>query len=180
MKTLIVYYSHTFNNEKLAYQLQKILKCDLLKIEELKKRTGFTILMDLIFNRKPSIKVYPYYLKDYDHIIFIAPIWAGKIATPLQTFLLNEKANIHEYSFITLCGGSGGGQHDKIQRELATLMGKEPLKVTELWINDLLPPGQKDTIKYTSGYRIPDDDFKIFESQIQHFLDDVLVHEVQQ
>lgn len=179
MKTLIVYYSHTYNNEKLAHQLQKILRCDLLKIEEFKKRTGFTILMDLLFSRKPSIKVYPYYLKDYDHTILVAPIWASKIATPLQTFLVNEKPNIHEYSFITLCGGGGGGQHEKIQKELATLVGKEPLKVAELWINDLLPPNKKDTVKYTSAYRIAEDDFKVFETQIHHFLDDVLVHEVQ-
>lgn len=175
MKILVVYYSHTHNNQKLAYQLQKKLKCDFLKIEELKQRTGFTILMDLLFNRKPPIKVYPYYLKDYDHIIFVAPIWAGKIATPLKTLLLNEKSNILEYSFITLCGGSNHGQHDKVQKELATFMNKEPLRVVELFINDLLPPEYKNSVKHTSGYRIKDSEFKVFETQIQHFLDDVLL-----
>lgn len=180
MKTLIAYYSYTNNNQKLAFQLQKTLRCHLLKIEELKKRTGFTILMDLMLNRKPPVKVFPYNLKEYDHIIFVAPIWAGKIASPLKTFLLNEKSIIREYSFITLCGGGGGhSQIEKIQKELATLIEKEPLKVGELRINDLLPPKKKDTIKYTSGYRIADDEFKVFENQINNFLEGIFEHELQ-
>lgn len=177
IKILVVYFSYTNNNEKLAQLLQKRLACDLLKIEELKGRTGLTILMDLLFNRRPSIKVNPYRLKNYDHIIFVAPIWAGKIASPLKTFLLCEKSSIREYSFITLCGGSKG-QKEKIWKELATLVDKEPFKVCELWINDLLTPEKKDTIKHTSGYRITYDEFKTFEKQIGEFLDDVAVDEL--
>ena len=55
MKTLIAYYSFTHNNEVLAKDLQKKLNCDIHKIEEPGKRTGFTILLDLIFNRNPEI-----------------------------------------------------------------------------------------------------------------------------
>lgn len=169
MKTLIAYYSFTQNNEKLARYLQKQLNCDIVKIETTKKRNSFSILLDLMFKRKPEIKAVPYYLQDYEHVIFIAPIWAGRIATPMKSFLINEKARIKQYSFITLCGG-GAGQKEKIQSDLVTTLQKPPVKLLELWVNDLLPAQKKDTIKYTSGFRIETDGFAPFESQLRNFI----------
>lgn len=170
MKTLVVYYSFTENNEKLARHLQEKLRCDIVKIETLKKRTGLSILFDLMFHRKPGIKTVPYYLRDYDHIIFVAPIWAGKIAMPLTTFLVNEKANIAQYSFITLCGGGNADQKKRIGDELRATIGKTPLKVVELWINNLLPAEKKNTIKYTSGYRIDPKEFQQFNAEISEVI----------
>lgn len=166
MKTLIVYYSFTQNNEKLAKHLHKMLNCDMVKIETVKRRTGLSILLDLIFHRSPAIKAVPYYLRDYDHVIFIAPIWAGKIAMPLITFLKKEKANIKRYSFVTLCGGAPG-QKEKIERELTSVLNIMPENVIELWINNLLPADKKDTIKYTSGYRIQPDELWRFEMELE-------------
>lgn len=169
MKTLVVYYSHTLNNAKLARKLQEKLDCDLLKIEELKKRTGFTILLDIVFNRRPAIRATHYSLHDYDKVIFMAPIWGGKIAAPLKTFLHQEKDNIGHYSFLTVCGGVKG-QKAKIIIQLRELTNKEPDNVTELWINDLLSKEKKDTIKYTSGHRVDKDDLTFFEPAINKFL----------
>jgi flavodoxin len=169
MKTLIVYYSFTSNNELLAIELQKKLQCDVLKLEEVKKRTGLTILLDVIFNRRTKIKKYNVAIKDYENLILIAPIWAGKIATPLNTFLKNEKKEINHYSFITLCGGNKG-QKEKIFYALTLLLQKEPEQVTELWINDLLPENEKDTIKHTSGYRAKQSDLELFKTKIDNFL----------
>lgn len=169
MKTLIAYYSYTKNNEKLAKYLQKQLHCDLVKIETSGKRNGFSIFLDLILKRKPEIKPVPYYLDDYDHVIFIAPIWAGKIATPMMSYLNNEKLNIKQYSFVTLCGG-GAGQKEKIHDQLIATLQRHPVKLLELWINDLLPPDKKDTIRYTSGFRIEPDGFGRFEDQLRTLL----------
>lgn len=169
MKTLIAYYSFTQNNEKLATHLQKQLNCDIVKIETTKKRNGFSILLDLVFKRKPEIKPVPYYLQDYDHVIFIAPIWAGRIAMPMKSFLINERSNIRQYSFITLCGGSPG-QKEKIQHELVTSLQKPPVRVLELWVNDLLPADKKGTVKHTSGFRIDADGFEKFEDQLRNFI----------
>lgn len=169
MKTLIAYYSFTQNNEKLAKYLQKQLNCDIVKIETTKKRNGFSILLDLMFMRKPEIKPPPYYLHDYDHVIFIAPIWAGRIAMPMKSFIINQEPNIKQYSFITLCGGSAG-QKEKIQNELVATLQRPPVKLLELWVNDLLPVEKKDTIKHTSGFRIEADGFGKFESQLRDFI----------
>ena len=169
MKTLIAYYSFTQNNEKLAKHLQKQLNCDITKVETVNKRTGISIFFDLLFNRKPAIKTMPYYLNDYDHIIFIAPIWAGKIAMPMKSFMVKQKSNIKQYSFITLCGGNSG-QKEKIERELTATLPSGPVKVLELWIKDLLPTEKKDTIKHTSSFRMEATEFDKFDSQLRNFI----------
>ena len=166
MKALIVYYSFTENNEKLAKHLRKFLNCDIVRLETIKRRSGLSIMLDLMFHRSPALKTVPYYLRDYDHVIFIAPIWAGKIAMPLRTFLKKEKANIKRYSFITLCSGTPG-QKDKIEKELTSVLNIMPENVIELWINNLLPADKKDTIKYTSGYRIQPDELWKFEKELE-------------
>ena len=166
MKTLIVYYSFTQNNEKLAKYLHKLLNCDIVEIETVMRRSRWSILLDLIFHRRPAIKAVPYYLRDYDRVIFIAPIWAGRIAMPFKTFLANEKSNIKRYSFVTVCGGAPG-QKEKIEKELASVVNIMPENVIELWINNLLPPDKKDTIRYTSGYRIEMKEFFKFEKVLQ-------------
>lgn len=166
MHTLIVYYSFTHNNEKLANTLKGKLKCDMVKLETVKKRHALSILLDLMFGRTPALKPVSCYLLDYDHIIFVAPIWAGKIAMPLKTFLRQEKVNIGHYSFVTICGGGNTSQKDKVKEELLDVVGKSPDKVVELWINDILPEEHKGTIKYTSGYRIAPHEFDQFPRQI--------------
>lgn len=123
MKTLIIYYSFSGNNEFLVQELQKRLGCDIQKIVELKKRTGFTILLDLIFKRNPKIRKSDFDLKQYDRFILAAPIWDGKIATPLKSFIEQEKDNFKEYSFITVCTGPEG-QDKKITDELVQLIQK--------------------------------------------------------
>jgi flavodoxin len=169
MKNLIAYYSFTRNNEKLAIELQKKLNCDLLKIEENRKRTWITIIFDLLFNRTPSIKPRPLPVKDYDHIILIGPVWASKVGFPLKSFLLAERNQIQQYSFLTVCSGVSG-QKEKLVAQLTALAGKAPVHVAELWINDFLPEGKKNTIKYATAYRIDRKDLKELDDRIEKFL----------
>ena len=170
MKTLIVYYSFTESNEVLALHLQKRVGCEILKIEELKRRTLLTILLDLLLKRNPAIKTRPCSVHDYDHLILIAPIWGAKVASPLKSFILRERANIKRYSFLTFCGGVTG-QKEKIERQLTNLSGKDPVNVTELWISDLpMTKEKRASIKWNEGYRMSGDDMKYFESKIEAFL----------
>ncbi len=172
MKTLIVYYSYTNNNEMLAKILREKLKCDILKVEAVKKRNGFRIALDLLFNRTPRIKPYLCDIASYDQFVFVAPIWAGKIASPLKTFIMQERFYIQNYSFITICGGQPG-QKQKLTTNLINLVQQEPGVVRELWINNLLPDDKRNTIKYTSEYRIQPEDLAKFDTEIDEFLTDI-------
>jgi hypothetical protein len=171
MKNLIVYYSFTHNNKKLARYLSEKLDCEKVRLETVKNRNGFSILLDLIFKRRAALKPLNYCLAAYDHVIFISPIWAGKISTPLRSFLIKERSMIDRYSFISLCGGVPG-QKEKIEKELVSIVGKKPQSHIELSINDLLPLGQKNTIKYTTRYRVAGDEMASYEPQLRKFIEE--------
>ena len=167
MKTLIVYFSFSGNNELLAKELRNTLNCDLYPVRELKKRAGISIFLDILFKRTPAIKKPDINLADYDHMILVSPVWAGRIANPLKSFIKLKKEQIADYSFISLCGA--GGNKD-LEAELRRLTGKKPIAVCELAVRDLLPVEKKDKVKYTSGYKVQLQDLKPFKKAIDRFL----------
>ena len=174
MKPLIVFYSFTRNNEKLSTYLQTRLGCEVGRIETTKSRNGFSILLDLMFNRAPAIKAIPFDVGKFEHIILIAPIWAGKIAMPMKTFIKSQKSNFKTYSFVTLCGG-GPGQKQKIQNQLMDLTGKSPKHVVELWINNLLSDEKKNTVKNTTAYRIEPSELSRYDRELEELFGSVEV-----
>ena len=90
MKTLIVYYSYTQGNESIARELQEQLGADILKVEEIESRNSLTIFLDNLFNRKPRGKENKIPQAVYDSFIFVGPIWAGKIASPFKSFIIQK------------------------------------------------------------------------------------------
>jgi len=164
MKIVIVYYSFSGNNELLAKKLQTRLGCDMLKINELKKRNGLTILFDILFNRSPKVKRPKVLLSRYDRVILLAPIWAGKIANPMRSFIRLEKENFNEYSFITLCGDGG---NRNVLSELTRCVGKKPISVLELKVGDLLK--SKNQRKFTSTYKLKEEDMEFYNEPIEHY-----------
>jgi flavodoxin len=168
MKILIVYYSHSGNNEKLAYELKERIGCGIYKISERKERKTFSILLDFFFNRKAKLSKSDINLKEYDKVIFVAPIWGGRIASPMRGFMDLEKGNLKEYFYITLCNGEVG-QKEEIQAELYSILQRLPNGVIELWINSLLPEDKKNKIQHTFKYRISRQDLEYFEKDIELF-----------
>ncbi|GEO07113.1 flavodoxin [Adhaeribacter aerolatus] len=167
MKTLIVYYSFSGNNRLLAQHLQKKLSTDLQEIAEQKSRNGFSILLDVLFRRTPKILEPAITWPQYSQLIFLAPIWAGRIASPLKAFIRLTKQHLPQYSFITLCGT---GHNKNLRKELTQLTGKEPEFILELMVNDLLPPEKKNKIKYTSGYKVQPADLEYFDTSLDKHL----------
>ena len=103
MKTLIAYYSHSGNNEKLAYELKERIESEIYQVCEQKERKTISILFDFLFKIKARLTTSPMSIKEYDNIIFVAPIWGGKIATPMRTFIEKEKNSLNKFYYITLC-----------------------------------------------------------------------------
>jgi flavodoxin len=165
MKAIIVYYSHTTNNETLAHEMKLRIGCNVVKIEEQKRRTGFTTLLDLVFRRNAKIKKPNVFLFDYSIVIFIAPIWNAKIATPIKTFIKKEKHHIKKYAFISICSGREG-QREKIAKELIQLIQKKPILITELAVDKWLSLEHKKSPK---PYLIKKPDLQNFKREIQHF-----------
>jgi flavodoxin len=179
MKNVIVYYSFTHNNEKLARLLSEKLQCEKLRIETVKPRNGFSIFLDIFFKRTPTVKDLEKSLAVYDHVIFISPIWAGKIATPMKSLLQREHRMVARYSFISLCGGAPG-QEEKIERELVSLLGKKPDAHVELSVRDAIALHENGRIRtIATQYRVAADGLEIYEPQLRQFILDNSVVEVE-
>lgn len=173
MKNLIVYFSHSGNNRLLAEHLTGLIGCDVCPIIENKKRTMLTIILDMMFKREPKINEIEYRVSNYDHIILVAPVWAAKIANPMQVFIKREKAVFPSYSFISLCGYKRPEQREAIIKELSGLIEKAPKAVCELTICDLLPIGKRNEIKRIANYHVKNEELVIYESEINEFLETI-------
>ncbi|WP_071394042.1 flavodoxin family protein [Bacillus tuaregi] len=169
MKSLIVFYSHTGNNAKLAYELSKRMKCDIHKIMVEKKRTTFSILLDRYLKRKSKLSIYNLNLSEYKNVIFIAPIWGGQLAGPIREFIEAEKNNLNRYFFISICNGVKS-QKEKLISELSSIVHKEPVEVTELWINAFLPDNRKNKIRYTFNFRVSMQELQQCKHEIDSFI----------
>lgn len=170
MKPLIIYYSHSGNNEKLALELRDRIGCDMYEIKEKKKRKNLSILVDFLVKRNSRLDPYDFDISAYSPIILLAPVWAGKVAAPMRTFIQKEKDNLRDYSFITLCSGATG-QREKIAAELSTLTPQKPTAVAELWINNLLPEEQRNKIKYATNFRVEKQHIQQFDEEIKFFIE---------
>ena len=140
------------------------------EITERKKRKSFSIFIDFLVKRDSRLASFDFDVKDYGPVILLAPVWAGKIAAPMRTFIQQEKANLTNYSFITICSGAAG-QREKLAAELAALTPQKPAAVAELWINNLLPEEQRNKIKYATGFKANGQHIQKFDEEIKFFIE---------
>lgn len=165
MKTAVISYSFTGNNEALAGQIAGELSAEHVRIKETKRRNTGSILLDVIFNKTPKAEPAPETLENYDLLLFVGPVWMGQAASPLRAYLERLKTNPTKYAFISLSGGAAGS-NPKLADDLKKRAGSEPAALIDLHIADLLPPGPKPTMKDTSSYRIKDADLKKLTDKI--------------
>lgn len=169
MKSLIVYYSYTGNNALLASYLGEKLGSDLFAIEECDKRTGFTIFLDVFLKRSPDIKPLTKNLNDYDSVILLAPLWAGKFASPLKSFLKQNGHDLRKYFFITFAGGNPSvkDQLPSVKEELKKITGKDPVGLFELDIGEMFSPEQRDNPNIISQYKLKSEDLTRYQGKIE-------------
>jgi len=174
VKILLVYFSHSGNNKLLSEELCRRLTCDVCAIAEKKRRTILTIILDMMLKRTPSIEPLRYRPSDYQHIVFVAPIWGSKVANPMAALIGREKASIAHYSLISLCGHGSPGQSESICRQLEDLSGQPPKRECELRISELMPEEKKDDVRAISGYRVTEKDLHFFDAKITDFCGAIL------
>ncbi|MEQ8910338.1 MAG: hypothetical protein RIC95_14155 [Vicingaceae bacterium] len=158
MKTLLISYSLSGNNEAVANRIAKQLPADHLQLTESSKRGFFRISIDLIFNRTPKVQPTAIPMEDYDFVVLIGPVWMGKIAFPLRSCLSQLKKNLKPYAFVSVCGGSNG-KHPTLEVELLKRTGIEPTAVIEMHIANLLPQNVEPSYKAINAYQLTDEDF---------------------
>ena len=131
MKTLVVYYSRSGNNKKIAEELAalSLLKADLDEIIPQKKYSGIFGWLKAGFHASKDKRIKINVLKnpsDYDLVIIGSPNWAGKLSTPVFSYLQNYK--IKKLALFSVCGSGD------ISKEVAQLeaLGIKPVATLAL------------------------------------------------
>ena len=121
MKNLVVYYSYTGNTEIVAKALAEDLKADVLKIEDAQTPSKFKAYISggiAARNEKGwPIKTVNVLLKEYDRVFVGAPIWWGKAAPEINSYI--EQTDFKGKSvvvFVTM----GGSKADEAINALCT------------------------------------------------------------
>ena len=111
MKSLVVYYSRTNVTKKLAECIAGEINAD---IEEIVSKVNYQGKIgyarggkDAIREKIIDIEDLKYDPADYDLIYLGSPVWAGKAATPLISYLKQNEGKFNDVKFFMTAGGRG-------------------------------------------------------------------------
>lgn len=135
MKELLVSYSYTGRNDKLASMIAENLDIKHIKINESKKRNAITFIKDLISKRVVKIDNDLDVINDYDKIIVVTPIWFGKISNPVINVLNKILETKKDFDIVTLRNGVGDDT-PTIKNQITTLGLEQPTNFIDLHLND--------------------------------------------
>ena len=159
MKTLIASFSLTGNNTMLAHHLAAALEADHEEITAERGMGNFALALDAMLNRTPAIAAPIHDPSQYDLVVVVGPVWMGKIASPIRSYLKRRRSSLSRVAFLSICGGALG-RNPGVPRQVERLLGTSPAAVTQLYVNDLLPAEQQGDAKATSAYRVTEADLE--------------------
>lgn len=123
---LVVCYSRTGWTAGVGREIAALCGGDFEQIREARGRAGtFGFLRSALegrFGRAAPILPAEKNPADYTHIILGTPVWAGRMAAPMRSYLLHYRKQFHRVSLFCTMGGRGGEQ---TLAEMAALCGRE-------------------------------------------------------
>ena len=129
MKTLIVYYSRTGANERVAKALQEKLGCDIEEIRDTGNRSGFFGMfkstIETMFKRSAKIEEMEKRPEDYELIIIGTPIWVGSIPSATKAYLEGNREKFRDVALLSVSGL--GEKNDGAIAKFEALAGKKPI-----------------------------------------------------
>ena len=124
----IVYYSLHGTNEKIARQLAAELDLPLHRIEDISSRHGFFNFMrsgfESTFRRCPPIKAMDAFQPGEEPVILLAPVWAGKICSPLRTFCTRYAGQFSTFSLV-LTRSDPENKYSAMKEEVEKILGAD-------------------------------------------------------
>jgi hypothetical protein len=138
MTDFVVFYSLTGTSRQTAQCLSKALNAELVEIvEERPKKPGIVGFIQGIFDslrkRRPAIKNTPE-VAPADRVILCGPIWAGRIAGPIRTWLHLHGKTVGQLVWVPHSGGSRNWP--KAVAEITELTGHAPTRVAAFTSSD--------------------------------------------
>lgn len=116
MKTLVVYYSFDGNTKATAKKIAEELEAELMQLKPIKEipREGFKKFMvggmQALFGVCPRLEQVSIYPDRYDRIILGTPVWAGKCAPAINTFIKSDLIREKVSDVFTYSGSGENGR----------------------------------------------------------------------
>ena len=157
MKTSVISYSLTGNNDRLAHSLAEVLKAEHIRITEQKERTIKVTAFDMLLNRTPRVEYHGNEKAEKGSVVIVGPVWMGSIASPFRDCFKKLRGSIGPYAFVSISGGADG-PNPKLAGELKKRLKREPAAVVDMHIADLLPSEPRPTREDTGAYFITEEE----------------------
>lgn len=121
MRTLIVYYSRSGRTKLAAEEIAEVLDADTHRIEQEKEWWGPLVYLSGSFaslrEKCPKIKDIDLNLEGYDLVLLAAPVWAGKAAPAMNTFISRTDFTGKNVALLVTMGSTSEGKAIQILRE---------------------------------------------------------------
>jgi flavodoxin len=147
-KVLVVFYSRTGNTRKVAEALASHIKADSEEIFDTKDRSG---IAGYLHGGRDAVKKELTVIKDitkkpgkYDLVIIGTPVWAGRMAPAIRTYICGHKKDFNEVAFFCTLGGSGA---QKTFSEMALVTEKTPEGQMEFYTKEVVQGAFVDKLK---------------------------------
>jgi len=133
MKILVVYFSRTGNTKKIAESIAEELSCDIEEIVDTKNRSGALGFMrsgkDAMRKSLTKIKDVKCDLSAYDLAIIGTPVWAGRLSTPIRTFIHQYTDQLRRLAFFATHSGDDA---QNAFTDMEEISGKKPICILSL------------------------------------------------
>lgn len=105
MRVAVVYYTRFGHNAVIAEAVARHFGAEVRRIETTRKHGFAWMGCTALFNIRVGIKQMDLVLTGFDLVVLCAPIWAGRPASPVRTFLRGAKLP----GKLAVCFSTGGG-----------------------------------------------------------------------
>lgn len=133
MKTLVAYYSRTNITKKLALEIAEAVNAD---TEEIISKVNYDGKLGYVRAGKDGmsakiidLETLKYDPADYDLIYLGVPVWAGKAANPLISYIKQNEGKFSNVKFFATAGKSG---FEGAFKQMEEFVGRSPLKTLAL------------------------------------------------
>lgn len=123
-KVLVVTYSHTGTSRTLSRLLCSLQNWQLAEITDERPRGNFRCILDSMLRRCPPIRYDGPNPRRFDTVVLVAPIWAGRLAGPMRSFVASRRALLPDVAAVSVMGGRGAP--DAVA-EIGKRLGRAPI-----------------------------------------------------
>ena len=124
-KVLVVVYSWTGTSRRVAELLASSQQWTLAEIHDANSGRGnFRCILDSLLQRQPAIRYEGPDPRDFDAVVLVSPIWAGRLSGPMRSFVAQRKASLRDVAVVSVMGNRGA---PGALAEVTRLIGRSPL-----------------------------------------------------